>query len=94
MRVSETVGGAGTGGVAASTSTSTAAMLACCAHHLADVLPIVGVSGAAIFLNAYKTPLLCLGIVTNLVGIIYLLYKVRRQRRAACETDHLPLRAS
>src|SRR5262245_15307193 len=41
-------------GVAASTSTSTAAMLACCAHHLAEVLPIIGLSGAAVFLNLYK----------------------------------------
>jgi hypothetical protein len=82
-----------TGGVAASTGTSTAAMLACCAH-LTDVLPIVWISGAAIFLNAYKTPLLWVGIVMNLVGIVYLLHKIREQRRAACETDHLPLRAS
>src|SRR5581483_12315398 len=54
-----------TGGVAASTGTSTAAMLACCAHHLVDVLPIVGLSGAAIFLDAYKMPLLWLGIAMN-----------------------------
>ena len=39
------------GSVAASSGTSAAAMLACCAHHLADVLPIVGVAGAAVFLK-------------------------------------------
>jgi hypothetical protein len=70
-----------TGGVAASTGTSTAAMLACCAHHLTDVLAVIGLSGAALFLNTYKTPLLWLGIVMNLAGIIYLLSKIRRQRR-------------
>jgi hypothetical protein len=32
---------------------------------------IFGLSGAAIFLNAYKTPLLWLGIVMNLFGIAY-----------------------
>lgn len=37
------------GGVAASTGTSTTAMLACCAHHLAEVLPLVGLSGAQSF---------------------------------------------
>lgn len=68
------------GGVAASTGTSTTAMLACCAHHLTDVLPIIGLSGAAIFLNAYKTPLLWLGIGMNLAGIVYLLGKIRQQR--------------
>lgn len=75
---------AATGGVAASTGTSTAAMLACCAHHLADILPILGLSGAAIFLNAYKTPLLWLGIVMNLMGIIYLARKIWQQRRMRC----------
>ena len=68
-------------GVAASTGTSTVAMLACCAHHVTDVLPIIGLSGAAIFLNAYKTPLLWLGILMNLAGIAYLLYQLQRQRQ-------------
>ena len=80
---------AAAGGVATSTGTSTAAMLACCAHHLTDVLPIVGLSGAAVFLNAYKTPLLWIGIVMNLIGILYLARKIRLQRRMACETDLL-----
>ena len=81
---------AAVGGVAASTGTSATAMLACCAHHLADILPIVGLSGAAIFLNAYKTPLLWLGIVMNLIGIVYLLRKVRQQRQMACHTSIAP----
>lgn len=79
---------AAAGGVAASTGTSTAAMLACCAHHLTDVLPIVGLSGAAVFLNAYKTPLLWVGIAMNLGGIIYLARKIHQQRKVACEADH------
>ena len=66
--------------VAASTGTSTTAMLACCAHHLVDVLPIVGLSGAAIFLNAYRTPLLWLGVAMNAAGVLYMLRQVRRQR--------------
>ena len=79
-----------TGGVAASTGTSTAAMLACCAHHLVDILPIIGVAGAATFLNAYKIPMLWLGIVMNLIGIIYLLRKVRQQRDMTCHTTIAP----
>lgn len=69
------------GGVAASTGTSTVAMLACCAHHLTEVFAVFGLSGAAIFLNAYKTPLLWLGIAMNLFGIVYLLWKIRQQHR-------------
>ena len=63
-------------------------MLACCSHHLADILPIVGISGAALFLNAYKTPLLSLGISMNLVGIVYLLRKLRQQRQMAHHTPN------
>ena len=74
------------GGVAASTGTSAAAMLACCAHHLADVLPIVGVAGAAVFLNAYKTPLLWLSIVMNLAGALYLLWKIQQHRQMVCHS--------
>jgi hypothetical protein len=69
-------------GMAASTGTSTAAMLACCAHHVSDVLPILGVSGAAVFLGAYKTPLLWVGLVMNLVGIAYLVWQLRGLRAA------------
>lgn len=81
------------GGVAASTTTSTAAMLACCAHHLGDILPIVGAAGAAAFLNAYKIPMLWLGIAMNLLGISYLLRKVYQQRDLTCPTP-IPSRSS
>ena len=69
-------------GVAASTGTSAVAMLACCAHHLTDVLPILGLSGAAVFLNVYKTPLLWVGIVMNGIGIVYLLWKIQQYERS------------
>ncbi len=62
-----------TSGIAASTGTSTAAMLACCAHHVSELLPILGLSGAALFLNEYKTEMLWLGIAMNIVGIGYML---------------------
>jgi len=74
------------GGVAASTGTSATAMLACCAHHLGDILPIVGVAGATAFLNMYKTPLLWLSIALNLAGVVYLLRKLRAQRHMSCHT--------
>lgn len=70
------------GGVATSTGTGTAAMLACCAHHLADLLPVLGLSGAALFLTDYKIELLWLGIVMNLAGILYLLHRARLGRAA------------
>jgi hypothetical protein len=66
----------------AGTGTSAAAMLACCAHHLVDLLPLVGLSAAAVFLNTYKTPLFLLGIGMNLIGIIVVGRQLRKARRA------------
>lgn len=58
---------------ATSTGTSTIGMIACCAHHLTGVLPIIGLSGFAIFLTNYQIPLIIFGIIMNIGGIIYLL---------------------
>src|SRR3989338_4747254 len=55
--------------VAASGGVSTGSMIACCAHHLTDVLPIMGLSAAAIFLNKYQTLFIIIGVLSNLVGI-------------------------
>ncbi|HEX7949566.1 MAG TPA: hypothetical protein VF494_04385 [Candidatus Limnocylindrales bacterium] len=72
---------------AAGTGTSTAAMLACCAHHLVDLLPLVGLSAAAVFLNAYKTPLFLVGIGMNVIGIVVIARQLQRARRACAVVD-------
>ncbi|HEC61490.1 MAG TPA: hypothetical protein ENI27_04480 [bacterium] len=59
--------------VAASGGISTGAMIACCAHHLVDVLPLIGLSAAALFLARYQLPFILLGIFSNLVGIVMML---------------------
>lgn len=68
--------------VAASGATGTATMLACCAHHLVDVAPVVGLAGLATLLGAYRVPLLWVGLAANLAGIAYVLRQVRRVRGA------------
>ena len=65
----------------AGTGTSTVSMVACCAHHLTDVLPIVGLSGAALFLNEYRGPLMGLGILTNAAGIAMMVRLIHKSRR-------------
>ena len=52
-----------------STAVSGMAMVACCAHHAVDLLPILGLSAAAIFLSEYQEQLLIFGVLTNLAGI-------------------------
>lgn len=75
---------------AAGTGTSTAAMLACCAHHLVDLVPVLGLSAFAVFLNAYRTPLLLLGIGMNLVGIVVIARQLRRARQACAAPAAAP----
>lgn len=69
----------GAGAVTAtSTGTSAASMVACCAHHLSEVLPIIGLSGFAIFLTRYQIPIIVFGIMMNLLGIIYMLKTINK----------------
>lgn len=72
----------GTGTLAgAGGGTSTAAMVACCAHHVTDVLPLLGLSAAATFLAGYRIPFMLVGLATNLIGIGVMAYLIVRQRR-------------
>ena len=64
---------AGTG-----TGTSSISMVACCAHHLADAVPVVGLSGLAVFLVEFRTPLMLVGLATNALGIAVMLRGLRR----------------
>ena len=65
---------------AAGTGTSTVAMVACCAHHVVDVLPIVGLSGAAILLNDYRIPIMVAGLAVNAAGVLVMLRVVHTTR--------------
>ncbi|TAK59798.1 MAG: hypothetical protein EPO22_09830 [Dehalococcoidia bacterium] len=74
---------AATGVTAAGAGTSTAAMVACCAHHVADALPLLGLSAAAVFLNDYRTPVMSVGLAMNALGGLVLARLALRQRAAA-----------
>ncbi|MDE3094827.1 MAG: hypothetical protein KGK07_02365 [Chloroflexota bacterium] len=73
---------AATGVTAAATGTSTAAMVACCAHHVADALPLLGLSAAAVFLTDYRLPIMGVGLAMNLAGIV-IVGRLALQSRAA-----------
>ena len=66
------------GGVLASGGASTLSMVACCAHHVTDVLPLIGLAGAAVFLASYQSLFLLLGVLSNVVGLVYVLGLIRR----------------
>src|SRR3989344_4167823 len=70
--------GVTTGAAATGATTSSVAMLACCAHHVTDILPILGLSAASLFLTKYQTWFFALGITSNLVGIFIMLKRLKR----------------
>lgn len=65
----------------AGASASVVGMVACCAHHLADLLPIVGVSGAAAFLTDWRTEFMLAGIAVNAVGVTIAARRLRDDTR-------------
>jgi len=66
--------------VAASGSVSTASMAACCAHHIVEVAPLLGISAAAMFLTKYQTPFIVVGIFSNVIGITIMLGIIQKHR--------------
>jgi len=74
---------AGGATTAAGGGMSTVAMVACCAHHVADVLPLVGLTAAATFLANWKIPFMIVGLLTNLIGIIVMLRIIYQERQRA-----------
>ncbi|RZI42528.1 hypothetical protein EGT07_11010 [Herbaspirillum sp. HC18] len=58
--------------VATSGTTSTAAMISCCAHYLANVAPVLGASGLVAFAAQYQVEFFWVGLLFNLAGIGYI----------------------
>lgn len=66
--------------VAVTGTTSTAAMISCCAHYLVNILPVLGAVGVVTFIAQYQTELFWVGIIFNFSGIAYIGRKVVKFR--------------
>lgn len=64
--------------VAVSGTTSTVAMISCCAHYLVNILPVLGATGLFTLVGQYQTKLFWVGLASNGVGILYVGNKVLR----------------
>ena len=67
-----------TASVATSGGVSAGSMAACCAHHITDVLPVLGLSGLAVFLASYQVLFMIVGVLSNMVGITIMLESIQR----------------
>lgn len=68
--------------VAASGTTSTVAMLACCTHYLANVLPVLGAVGLVSMVAQYQVQLLWIGLIFNAAGLAYITWQFSAAKRA------------
>ena len=58
--------------MAASGTTSTAAMISCCAHYLTNIAPVLGATGLVTFAAQYQVEFFWVGIAFNAAGIAYI----------------------
>ena len=61
-------------------TTSTAAMISCCSHYLANLLPILGVAGLVTFVAQYQVELFWIGLLFNFGGIAYMGNRIIKYR--------------
>lgn len=87
-RLRALVGGSNHSGtvVAASGTTSTAAMVSCCAHYLVNVAPMLGATGLVAFAAQFQVELFWVGLAFSLAGIAFVLNRVLKaeQEHAKC----------
>lgn len=62
--------------VGVSGTTSTAAMISCCAHYLVNLVPILGITGLATFVAQYQIKIFWVGLGFNIFGILFISNKI------------------
>ena len=68
--------------VGVSGTTSTAAMISCCAHYLLNVVPILGITGIATFISQYQIKIFWVGLAFNIFGILFISNKIIMFKKA------------
>ena len=63
--------------VTVSGSISAGSMVACCLHHITDFISLIG-SGFTLFLSAYVELFLLIGVLSNAVGITFMLATMQK----------------
>ncbi|MBI2859580.1 MAG: hypothetical protein HYX90_10920 [Chloroflexi bacterium] len=66
--------------LATSGGVSSGSMVACCAHHVSDVLPLVGLAGLAAFVVKFQPFFIVLGVLSNAFGIAVMLNTIQRHQ--------------
>ena len=79
-KLRQLVQGGAKGVVAVTGTTSTVAMVSCCSHYLANILPLLGTVGILTVISQYQIELFWVGLIANLLGILYLVSRSKKVR--------------
>lgn len=63
--------------MAASGTTSSVAMVSCCAHYLVNLAPVLGATGLVTFATQYQLEFFWVGLAFNVAGIAFIANKLR-----------------
>jgi hypothetical protein len=71
-------------------ATSSVAMVACCLHHVSDILPSVGlIFAASSFLLEYKDVIIMIGLFLNIGGSIYIARAIMKDRQIVSKVEKM-----
>ena len=87
LRARHALMGAAMGAGAAGTGSSTMGMVACCAHHVADLLPLLGATAAATFLYDVRIAFMAVGLGVNAIAISIAVRRLWRSPVVAAEVE-------
>ncbi len=70
----------------AGSATSSLTMVACCLHHVSDLLPTVGlILAASSFLIQYKDAIIIIGLLANMIGSAYIARAILKDKAIIAE---------
>jgi hypothetical protein len=81
LRRRHRLNGAALGATAAGSGASTAGMVACCAHHIADFAPFLGATAAAGFLGTYRAAFMGIGLAVSALAVTIAVRRLRHMPR-------------
>ncbi len=74
----------------AGSATSSLTMVACCLHHVSDILPSIGlILAASSFLIQYKDAIIIVGLLANVAGSIYIARAIIKDRSIIANMEKL-----
>lgn len=67
--------------LATSGTASTAAMVSCCTHYLANIAPVLGAAGLVAFAAQYQVELFWVGLAFNAAGTAFIVSKIVQAKK-------------